>query len=368
MKGIGTGRSDSRGKITAIQLLRFVAALVVAYSHITFGFARHLASQRGIAFDPVDIPLSRVAMFLLISGCVITLSSRRFYGVNGSWKTFLQRRLGRILPAYWAATVLMAGIVLALGSQVDTVDLLRSLLLLPYWGGGPVPVPVLWPGWTLYLEVLFYLVFAVSLRFSMATCVACASALLLALVGLGYLLPEQSASAFLATRPFMVLLIAGMVLGLLVARGAVLGAGWRVVLAVAGLVLAGLAGVEEGQGAPLGWEQTLRFGLPALLLCVGVAGGPLPLPANWCAPIDRLGDWSYAIFLLHLPVVTFWIRFYPRIMPDPGPVGFVVTCLVLVIALSGVSHTWFERPLTDWLNARLVPAPPPAAVTPPSGD
>lgn len=352
-----SGRS---AKIQSIQLLRFLAAFIVAYSHIAFGFAAHIADQRGLPFAAPSIELSRVALFFVISGTVMVIASGRLYEVEGGWKTFMQRRIVRILPLYWAASLAFAAWKLFMGEDFRWSEVFLSLVLIPYSSGSAAghPVPFLWPAWTLFYEVIFYVVLAAALSLPRVQAVLLASGLLLALVVAGQFIDPDSPFVFMATRPVLLLFVPGMVLGLMLARNVTL-APWGRLLALfaAAAFIVWLPEFSTGKGAaPLGWWNTFGIAVPALLVSLAVMAGPLPL--LFPPLVERLGDMSYAIFLLHVPIVSFWIWFYQEAMPEPGPWGFLLSCLAITFLASYCSYRFFERPLTDWLNQLFArPAP-----------
>ncbi len=353
-----------REKIQSIQLLRFLAAFIVAYSHIAFGFAYHLGQQRGLPFEPPSLALSRVALFFLVSGAVMVVASGRFFEAPGGWHRFLLRRLIRILPAYWMASLLFAGWKVFKGQDFSWAHLGYSLALIPFGDDtkGGFPQPFLWPAWTLFYEVLFYVAFAAALFRPRRQAVLVCSALLVMLAGAGLIAAFNDPVLFMATRAVLLLFIAGMVLGLALIKQIALAP------AIRWLALAGALGLlvfapdlSTGRGAaPLGFMATIGIGIPALLVAVAVMAGPLPLPAPRL--INHLGNISYSIFLLHVPIASFWIWFYQKAVPDPGPWLFLASCLSLTLIASHFSYRHFERPVTDWLNARLLrPAPKPAS-------
>lgn len=356
----GMGAESSRAKIQSIQLLRFLAAAIVAYSHIAFAFAAHIGRQRGLPFDPPHLALSRVALFFLISGAVMVIASSRLFEVKGGWRPFIARRLIRIFPAYWATTLLLAGLTMFLGGEVRGDRLTLSLVLVPYWSEAEVghPLPLLWPAWTLFYELLFYLVLASVLWLPRNRAVVAVSGVLAGLVMVGVLAEPAGATGFVVTRPILLLFLPGMALGLMLARGIVVAPASRALALIAAMaVIAAAPDFATGRGAaPLGWWSTVGIGTPALLVTLAVVSGPLPLPFG--RMIDHLGDLSYSIFLWHVPVATFWIWFYQKAMPHPGPWGFLASCLALTLAVSHVSFRYFERPLADRLQAGLPKAPP----------
>ena len=128
---------------------------------------------------------------------------------------------------------------------------------------------------------------------------------------------------------------------------------WRW-LALIGIVPAMLIIPEPAVPTAMGWDYLAWAGLPALLLAVAVLGGPLTLPAP--AVINRAGDMSYALYLLHLPVAWFWLWFWGRLPGfGSGPWDYLVSALAASIVASWLFFGWIERPMTlaldRWLAA-----------------
>lgn len=352
------GETDRR---LSIQLLRCVAALLVATTHIAQGFARHIAVQRDLPFSFVEVPLSRVAVFFLLSGCVMVVASARFYGTPGGWKAFLYRRMTRIMPSYWAATAILVAVHVFLGMHIDLAQLVLSLLLVPYWSDtamGVRPLPILWPAWTLFFEVLFYFAFAAFLRWGQGGCVRMTSFFLSGLVAAGAILAvpftngfpvSWPAPLFMMTRPILLLLVVGMAGGVLIAKEYTMRPEWRITCLVLAIVFAAVQSRLPPQPM-LGWGDTMRIGIPAMLVCIAVAAGPVKLP--FARAVDVLGNLSYAIYLLHVPVAVFWIWFYQKAMPHPGPWGFFLSCLGVTLLASYIFYAVFERPVMQWCNRR----------------
>jgi exopolysaccharide production protein ExoZ len=102
----------------------------------------------------------------------------------------------------------------------------------------------------------------------------------------------------------------------------------------------------------LGWDYLAWAGLPALLMALAALGGPLPLPA--AGLINRAGDMSYAIYLLHVPIAWAWLWLWHRLpLVETGPWDYLVTALLATLAGSWAFHRWIERPMTLALNRRL---------------
>lgn len=166
--------------ITNLQVLRALAALAVVFYHTRFQIG-------GVSTD-----FFGVSVFFVISGFIMTHISR------SSTDLFLTKRLVRIVPLYWIVTLIFLfwnnlGIANPLytfplffdwlknnpsrllmwfseNSGLERAELqsmlLKSLLFVPYKNHAGDMHPILGVGWTLNLEMFFYLLFAATLRIS----------------------------------------------------------------------------------------------------------------------------------------------------------------------------------------------------------
>jgi exopolysaccharide production protein ExoZ len=72
--------------------------------------------------------------------------------------------------------------------------------------------------------------------------------------------------------------------------------------------------------------------------------------------VGRLGDMSYALYLLHIPMGWLWMLTYRRLFRPEGPWLFFLTLMAATLVASWLFHAHVERPLTRWLNRRLIGA------------
>lgn len=91
-------------------------------------------------------------------------------------------------------------------------------------------------------------------------------------------------------------------------------------------------------------------------------------------PLQRLGDWSYSIYMVHIPILFSFLAVQLINAPaQPAPAkpieyGLVgpVVCVVyviLVLLVSSVTYRFVEVPARNYLNAKLK-ARQPAPLTP----
>jgi len=144
--------------IANIQLLRGLAALGVAFYHAGYVIPGAIHS------DFLGVPV-----FFVISGFIMTLITRE------TGHGFLLHRLIRIVPLYWIFSTIYAALVVFIyplmgKHSIDVVTLasfLKDLFFVPRFDdAGELVFPVLAVGWTLNLEMFFYLLFAIGLLVS----------------------------------------------------------------------------------------------------------------------------------------------------------------------------------------------------------
>lgn len=154
-----SAREKKAARLYALDLLRFVAALsVVLYHYTARGRGWHTPVQE---LFPALHAVSQygwmgVELFFLISGFVICMSSwGRRVGA------FFVSRVARLFPAYLAAVVLTATVMaiwpqFSVNTSKDNVLINLTMLEIPL-GGRPVDSVY----WTLFVEMRFYLLFAI---------------------------------------------------------------------------------------------------------------------------------------------------------------------------------------------------------------
>lgn len=145
-------------RLTSLDGLRILAALMVVFYHyVTLASAW---GRPGSAVFPVAQPIAEygwlgVEVFFLVSGFVICMST---WGCTLG--DFAISRISRLYPAYWAAVAFTAG-VLWLWPEMRRIDHWSDVLVNLSMMQGGLHVKHLDDGyWTLFVELKFYVLFA----------------------------------------------------------------------------------------------------------------------------------------------------------------------------------------------------------------
>jgi peptidoglycan/LPS O-acetylase OafA/YrhL len=280
-----------------VQALRAFAALAVAFYHIAHDDIGNGGDPAGwfaaiTRFFPWD---AGVDIFFVISGFVIVHASAKLFGAPGGPLVFLRRRLRRIVPLYWIMTTIFLLVLLAGGTIHGAIGgpgyIAASFLFIPWPRPDGLMQPVFSLGWTLNFEMFFYAVFTPFLLLARHWAVPGAILVLSALVGFGIAVGFANPQLSFWSNPIIMEFCAGMIIAMAPPGRLKLPARLLLVaLAVAGLHIA--------TAAPPAW-RALAYGGPAVALVASAAlGAPgrVSGPEKW---LVRLGDASYAMYLVH---------------------------------------------------------------------
>ena len=267
---------------------------------------------------------------------------------------FLRRRARRLLPPYWASLLLIALLALAFklvtGTNAivtlprDPVAILATLTLLttPVTG-----VPTInWVYWTLSYLLAFNLCAALPLFARRSARIPLLAALHVGLCLLDALVrPAPSGAQFF------------------VHHWPVFGLGLALALRAydrrAGTALLLVSAVHAGFTLMTGRDDALYLMVGCLTAGCLALGARTPFP-SWLRPVARLGQMTYSLYLVHVPVGVYLLW---RLMPaHPASslayVGAQLLLLAATLAAAGLFFLGCERPFAP---AARQPDPQPAA-------
>ncbi len=321
---------------TSLDIARGLAAVWVFLYHMRLGI------EPGAFRCLADGGFLGVPLFFVISGYCMMASSRRVIAKQQPSSTFLQRRLWRIFPPFWASVlvVMAAPFVASLiywshggglawpspkwssFSAIDWIQLVTLTKGLFRHGQAHLPYrPVNAVYWTLAIEVQFYLVMyaALLLRKKFHTVLIGVTAMCLGLCGV--LGPFQP-GLFPEYWPMFAL---GLLLYVVLERG-LEPVRWfgrhthEISLVLLLLVAAGTLAATMYLPSESLARQTV-FAFCCGLMLWAATGVEVQLPRQWLASkmLTGLGKMSYSVYLLHIHLVPLVMIFVTPLAPRGHP-------------------------------------------------
>ena len=276
-------------KFHFLQALRAIAAWLVVADHalidVNHGELQNPATSVAWAIGNVG-----VYIFFVISGFIMVHISWDDFGRHGAAPNFLRRRIIRIVPLYWLATI--AALVFHKVSATHSVnagwsELVRSLLFIPYRDEDVGWAPILRQGWTLNYEMMFYAIFTLALAFRRQIALPAIGGALVIFTLVGRFLPT-GILAYLSS-PIVLWFVLGVGLAVL----------WR----------------WRGFGEPKRLAMSTKF-------------------------LGPCGDASYSTYLVHGLALTLLLRVW-----EAPSAWFVPMGLVVATAAGLAVHMVVERPI-----------------------
>ncbi len=298
--------------------------------------------------------------FFVISAFCLCLSMRKDNNVGN----FYLRRLFRIVPLFYALLAHQVLFGLHYNNPIPLTDLAWNASLL--FNVAPSQSrSVVWAGWTIGVEMLFYAVFPILFIYArdIKRTLAITLSLILAAIGFNAMLPFLGLAETLRQEYFRFCLIRNMpifMLGILVFH-------MRTRLHSSGTT-------SRKHGLPILGLATLLFVIAVKMMRVynqagayaislayaGIAVGLDYFPTR--VLVNRvtryLGKISYSVYLLHPVVITYvgswkgWINAMSDSPWNRAVIG-VITVVSLVTAMASLTYRYIEQPGMDFGKALI---------------
>ncbi len=376
---IGRGCLDTRQHIEELQSLRGIAALTVAFSHLSTVYS--LPSAVRITIDSACNAHACVVVFFVLSGYVLTGSLARRRLSWTSVKAFYVGRLFRLFPALWVASAISALLLLLCPSLTirPAPSFWFFLYLHPFPSGRQLILSALaidkaliMPVWTVFIELMG----SAMMPFIVTVALARTRLFNWLLAGMGvaaYLL------AFAPHRLDSLSCMFDFALGAWLASGECKlvagGSSLRLFCAAVALLFFRCAwfAILNGHLTPLyfGYDDPVPMlveSVAAAFLVGELASEYGRLKFLRKAQAIRLGEISYSLYLVHFPVAIFLAKVLSRVFSNGTNAivaGGVLTLFGLgfSILLAVVIHRFVELPtmalgkrvsnrlMSDWAHA-----------------
>lgn len=327
--------------IYSLQYLRFVAAAFVVLTH-----GRGEFSIEPLGAFGVDI-------FFVLSGFII------YFVTQKDSTNFLLKRIIRIVPLYWSATLGLAILVYFLpqyfkAATFDLKLLFHSFLFWPIWTESNLFSPILRLGWTLNYEMMFYFLFWISMLVSHQYRHWIATIILLSLGALEGQFSNSTALGFYANGIIFEFIFGIWIAHLYFKKPFKL----KLNRPYIGLffLLSPLLLVVVQQYIPFSSlnsniHRASIFGLSSALIFIMVLSLEdwfALLPQKAKNIVDWLGNLSYSMYLLHIYILGLLYR----ALKIQEPTMFIIINIFVIILLSHLCFSLIEKPSRDYLRSK----------------
>ncbi len=349
-------------RLNGIQLLRAIAVLLVVHCHILDRQMGRGGSRQQSFFYLQNFGAAGVDIFFVISGFIITLVATP-YAQLGQGQPFFIKRILRVVPLYWLVSLLATFLFYQhTGNMVRTVAIEKTLLFYPFIDNSAITGPIVFQGWTLSFELLFYAVTAFFIRLGSKKCFLGVLLFFSACILFNYALGIHWLLMVFLGNGIMLEFLLGVCCGLLFLSGIRFSAFQVHALLFAGIagflasLVLGFGAISESVNTLNGTQSLLRsavWGIPAALLVGGMAmkekGKPLPVNPLWIA----IGNASFSIYLTHVLIIqSLYARWTKWGIQGKWPPDLqVLITLAAVIALGYLFYLLVEKPILRRLKA-----------------
>ncbi len=320
-------------KLANLEIVRFNAALLVVAFH-SISVLKGRGYNIGFLEDIYFVGQAGVDLFFVVSGFVIYLS------LSNSPKnpvSFLKSRIRRILPSYWLITLLTVGVWLITRElQISTslkpikIDsLIQSLSFTSGLIGNSEPIVI--PGWTLELEMLFYAVVSASL-----------------LIRKQFFIIVFSLSALLVLIKFsgvsgrVIEFIIGMLIAIYFLK-------WKVRKSISlGMVSIGLLLLLLSMFGQISGVTSWKLWA---ISSGAIVFGAVQLPQTKSSISLSLGAASYSVYLVQWFTIPAIAAVFRLVSKSPFSISaYLFICLVVTQTLGFAYYRWLEKPAITWLK------------------
>ncbi len=293
-----------------------------------------------------------VSAFFLLSGFVLTQSYGAADWTGANLIRYARGRFARVYPVYALSLLLVAPYISLSNAPGKSYLVANYVLLFQGWTG---TLPVHWntPAWSLSCEMFFYLCFplAALLLRKLNNLTAAIAAVAICF------LPAALWTAGVPDSYKPLIHLADFLLGILAARAYetlrpyMSGRGYWLYVPGAAAIAALMLNPPLIPGV-LDLNGFLRPFTAMTLIGVGLAGGfPSRMLSSRLAVY--LGKSSYAVYILHIPLLWSYKRWSPYWFPGMSPTYMALIYIAGVLLVSALVYHFLEEPANRFLRASV---------------
>jgi exopolysaccharide production protein ExoZ len=327
-------------RVMSIQYLRGIAAAAVVLAHITSNQLPLLGEKNVVL--PEIIGFWGVDIFFVISGFIIVYITSNIPSGFSASRSFLCKRIIRIVPAYWFFTLLFffldkwSLLGNSEASKNTVMMLVKSMLFIK------PGFPLLFVGWTLTLEMFFYFTFSLCMIFlknNHRVITACCLFMLLAALPL--VIDSGNRYFRFYTQAILLEFAAGMLIASTYQKQYLIGSkilSWVIFLAGCMLLMVANMHVEI---AALNYYRAFFWGIPAVFIVQGALGlAHLQLGKA----VAALGSISYSLYLCHMICIYVSAKLAMQWVLLGVDAGWLYVLLAVTssLVIAAISYWFFE--------------------------
>jgi exopolysaccharide production protein ExoZ len=274
--------------------------------------------------------------------------------------TFFINRFQRIWPLYAFITFLLCivNLLLFLKNGVVPFDFqlnrLASFLFIPSFNDKGLLQPILGVGWTLNYEMYFYLIFSISMIFTLKNLALIKSVLILCGYSSSFLYPEGSVIRTFFSNTIVFEFCLGMFIGTIYSKFELPNLNIFISLFI---ILLGTCSLVFVISNDLGGRlRFFYYGFGAVLVFIGF----LLIPRHLKIPrfFVELGNASYSIYLIHIVLIYQVSLKVLKSIPSSISHYFIPDILMILISLTAISIGYFlyffiEKPLIEYIKFKI---------------
>ncbi|SEO26841.1 Peptidoglycan/LPS O-acetylase OafA/YrhL, contains acyltransferase and SGNH-hydrolase domains [Mucilaginibacter gossypiicola] len=376
-------------KIISIQVLRAIAVLMVVFIH-TISSANYLFTGKGLFHSKAviatyyflaDWGAIGVDLFFIISGFIMTRVVAPFESVKNGWKDFILKRVIRIIPYYWLISAVYLVLSIMWHQPVTLQSVLSTLFFFPVFNSFQYISPILFVGWSLSIELYFYLLIAVLLIFKTQNLKIKLVVIMCALTLLGVLVNSNYVIIDFALSPLLFEFALGVILGMFYdrfkgfERKNIAWFFFTVSIVLGAFLMSRSIFIDHKEitlpnnifsNTWIALRRSLIWGIPCMLF----AGGYILLEKSIFAtnnlyvkitePLVLLGNASYTCYLVHIMGIKFFAIIF-RYLGISSPDVYIILCTLVCVAASVPVYKYVELPLIKIITPLFYPKREPAA-------
>lgn len=333
--------------------IRGIAALGVAFFHLSLGLPTELSPNNFTGL--VQKSYTFVDLFFILSGFIIAMVYKKDFldktPIKIDYKNFFMHRFARIYPLHFATLLFMVVFALATNTEASPEfisNIIQNIFLVHAWGWSDKFI-FNFPSWSVSAEFaayLFFPLFAFYWRKNLSLI-----PVVIALVAYYFWLSIQFDGLGIPEQYSLLRAPSGFLLGMVVFH-------YRDLTKTANTKLLSLMQVCSILLITLIMHYKLNDCLLIILFSALILstwedrGAVTSILKNKF--LHNLGNWSFSIYLLHIPVRNIGFYIWPHIKPNlseaTNAILFILTILICTVFLSSYVYRYFECPARDMLK------------------